>query len=166
MGLNLNAVLYLLSIPLFVVGLIMLIIKIAKKGKKKIPVIIIVVSILMCAGGICLPDAEDMEVLSSHVSSSNASGEKISKETAEKIAKQKIVNLCCDNSHVSSVSISYGTFNISESLRGGYQFEAQGTYLPKDDYGMYGYRQKFNIRLTVDNSKKITVLLEDYSSAY
>ena len=166
MGLDLNAILYLVSIPLFAIGLIVLIIQIIRKKKKKIPLIIIVVSVLMCAGGICLPDAEDMDALSSHISSSNVSGEKISRETAENIAKQEIVNLCCDNSGVSSVIISYGTFNVSEYYRGGYQFEAQGTYLPKDSYGMYGDRKKFNIRLTVEDNKKITVLVENYSSAY
>ena len=166
MGLNLNAILYLTSIPLFVGGLIILIIQAIRKKKKKIPILIIVVSILMCAGGICLPDAEDIAEISSHVSSSNISGEKISRETAENIAKQEIVNLCCDNSGVSAVNITYGTFNVSEYYRGGYQFEAQGTYLPRDDYGMYGDRKKFNIRLVVEDDKKITVLVESYSSAY
>ena len=97
MGLSLNAILYLTSIPLFVIGLIILIIQAIRKKKKKIPILIIVVSILMCAGGICLPDAEDIAENSSHVLSSNISGEKISRETAENIAKQEIVNLCCDN---------------------------------------------------------------------
>ncbi len=166
MGLDFNAILYLISFPLFAIGLITLIIQAIRKKKKKIPIIIIVVSVLMCAGGIFLPDAEDMSKLSSYVSSSNVSGEKISRETAENIAKQEIVNLCCDNSGVSSVNISYGTFKVSEYYRGGYQFEAQGTYLPRDDYGMYGDRKKFNIRLTVEDDKKITVLVESYSSAY
>ena len=90
----------------------------------------------------------------------------ISKDEAETIARQEIVNMCCDNSNVSTINIDYGTFNYSKGNLGGYQFEAQGTYLPKDSYGMYGDRVKFNIRLTVDNSKKITVQLEKYSSAY
>lgn len=166
MGLDLNAVLYLISILLFVIGLIILIIHVIRKKKKKIPLIIIAVSVLMCAGGIFLPDAEDMDVLSSYVSSSNVTGEKISRETAEKIAKQEIVNLCCENSYVSSVNISYGTFNVSEHYEGGYKFDVQGTYLPRDDYGMYGDRKKFNIRLTVDDSQKVNVLVENYSSAY
>lgn len=166
MGLDLNDILYLSGIPLFVIGLIILIVQVIRKKKKKMPIIIIVVSVLMCAGGIFLPDAEDMEALSSYSTSSNVSGERISRETAENIAKQEIVNLCCDNSGVSSVNISYGTFKVSEYFRGGYQFEAQGTYLPRDDYGMYGERKKFNIRLTVEDDKKITVLVENYSSAY
>lgn len=90
----------------------------------------------------------------------------ISKDVAETIARQEIVNMCCDNSHVSSINIDYGTFNISDGNLGGYQFDAQGTYLPKDDYGMYGDRIKFNIRLTVNDDKKVSVLLENYSSAY
>ena len=38
--------------------------------------------------------------------------------------------------------------------------------MPRDDYGMYGDRKKFNIRLVVEDDKKITVLVESYSSAY
>ena len=93
-------------------------------------------------------------------------GEKISVEEAEKIAKQEIVNLCCDNSYVSSVKITYGIFNYSDYYKGGYEFEAQGTYLPIDSYGMYGDMQKFNIRLTVENDGKATVIVESFSPAY
>lgn len=90
---------------------------------------------------------------------------KIDYDLAETVAKQEIVNLCCDNSHVSSINIDYGKFTYAET-NSGYKFEAQGTYLPKDDYGMYGDRVKFNIRLIVDNNQKISVQLKDFTPAY
>ena len=163
---DIGAILYLTSIPLFVIGLILLIIQAIRKKKKKVSVIIIAISVLMCIGGIFLPGLDELAEISSNMSASDSNGEKISRESAEQIAKQKIVNLCCDNSYVSSVNITYGTFKLSAQYADGYQFEAMGTYLPIDDYGMYGNRQKFNIRLVVKNNGKTSVLVEDYSSAY
>ncbi len=166
MGLDINAILFLTSIPLFIIGLILLIIQAAKKKKKKISILIIVVSVLMCASGICLPDADEMALISSSISEQNKGGKKLSKELAETFAKQEIVDLCCDYSSVSSVSITYGTFNVSEYHLGGYEIEAQGTYLPIDDYGMYGKRMKFHIELSIDNNTKKNIHKKDISYAY
>lgn len=58
------AILYLLSIPLFVVGLIVLIVQAVRKKKKKVPVIIIVVSVLMCVCGIMLPGIAELRDIS------------------------------------------------------------------------------------------------------
>lgn len=97
---------------------------------------------------------------------SNTKKETISKEKAEELAKQEIVNLCCEESYVSTINIDYGTFDVSKSKLGGLEFNAKGTYLPKDDHGMYGDRQKFTIRLTVSDDGKVTVNSKQFSEAY
>lgn len=162
---DIGAALYLISFPIFIIGLILFIIQIIKKKKKKVSISLIIISIILLVSGVFLPGFDELAELSSSTKS-NFNGEKISVEEAEKIAKQEIVNLCCDNSYVSSVKITYGTFNYSDYYKGGYEFEAQGTYLPIDSYGMYGDMQKFNIRLTVENDGKATVVVESFSPAY
>lgn len=98
--------------------------------------------------------------------STNETNNSISREEAEEIAKQEIVNLCCEESYVSTISIDYGTFDVSPSNLGGLEFNAMGTYLPKDDHGMYGDRQKFTIRLTVSDDGKVTMNSKNFSKAY
>lgn len=89
----------------------------------------------------------------------------ISLENAELIAKKKVVNLCCQKSNVSKISIDYGTFTYAKK-DDGYEFNVKGTYLPKDDHGMYGSRQKFTIILTVDGDGDVKVNKDSFSKAY
>ena len=67
---------------------------------------------------------------------------------AEKIAKDKIEELCCDWSGVSKISIDYGEIECTENYDG-YLFETKGTYYPIDGYGRYEDRKIFDIHVEV-----------------
>ena len=120
--------------------------------------VVMVFSLCACGGGDSNNSNDTSDVTDTETTS-------ITLEEAEEIAKQEIVNECCERSYVSKISIDYGSFTHS-SKGNGYEFNAQGTYLPKDDYGMYGDRQKFTIRLTVDENGNVTVNSKQISDAY
>ena len=58
---DIAAILYLISIPVFIVGIITLIIQFIRKKKKKVPLIMLLVSVLLFVGCLGLPLFDDQE---------------------------------------------------------------------------------------------------------
>lgn len=74
------------------------------------------------------------------------------------IAKQQVVNLCCDETAVRQISLtSFNVINTDYHNLGEphsyWEIEVRGLFFPVDSYGDYNDRHKFDATIKVFNSR-------------
>lgn len=88
---------------------------------------------------------------------------KLTQAEAEKIAKQEIVNRCCEATGTTKIGIA--SYNVVkawyydyEEPFAGWTIEAKGTFYPTDSYGEYRSKYKFEAIIVVGNDGRVQAL--------
>ena len=127
---NIGTILALVSIPLFLVGLVMLIIQIIRKKKKKASLIVMLVSVLLFVGGFGMFAVGE--------TSGHSPTKELTEETVEKNARSYIIAYCTMHYDCKTVSVHTTTVEIKGNIA-----TAKGKVSIIDDYGDK-YEAKFD----------------------
>ena len=87
---------------------------------------------------------------------------KLTQAEAERIAKQEIVNQCCDATLTTKIGIA--SYNVvrawyfdSEEPFAAWTIEVKGTFYPTDSYGEYGSKHKFEASIKIGNDGRVKI---------
>ena len=156
---DIAAILYLISIPVFIVGIITLIIQFIRKKKKKVPLIMLLVSVFLFVGCLGLPLLDDQEEIETYVSIKNAQKEieKI-EESIESKVNADVSAYCLFNYK----DVKYSLANITSIEKDGTDYCVYGKVTVTDTYGDK-YTGKFNGRYRMENGEleKIDLYVEN-----
>ena len=146
---NIATILYLTAIPVFIIGFISLIVQFIRKKNKKVPIIMIFVSILLVVGCLGVPLLDDQEEIASYVSS--LSEEKAMENIDEEIEKKVKADV--------SVYCMFNYDNVKNTLvyvttteQDGNIFYVYGKVDVIDNYGDK-YEGKFNAKYRFENGQ-------------
>ncbi len=93
----------------------------------------------------------------SNSNSTNVSKNSQPVEPSRDLLEKVVVHHCCQYSNVKSVSISYGTFDTFwDEEENVWVTNVKGTYYPIDEFGNYGDKMQFGLRLHGANVEEIT----------
>ena len=129
---------------------------------KRIILIVLLIASLVTTFAACGKEDENT------LNNSTAFSFNYTKEEAEEVGKQEIVNQLCIRSGVNQVYIQYGTVELSPYNDGAnYYMTAKGTYTYNDAYGLRSDTYRFDVKLRI-GSKGSDIFTErfDVSKAY